>query len=227
MSNHKRKFSDSQRWAIWTVYGMKCFWCKKALEFASCEIDNIIPKATTKIVLKSLAKEYDLGADFSLTGYGNWVPGCRPCIEERSKTAFRPTQVLPGLFKIIRINIPLVEAKVRQIECEQSREALLKQLVEKIEKGEINPEFVKEIIEPFLSGVEVASKTNVEFRLSKSVRLFFSEEGLRMQPPSEIRYEKFVEGLVESSDWKTLSPERIKEGPIFGEGRRRRPGGGA
>lgn len=202
---------------------MQCFWCKKVLEFDSCEIDLVVPGATSKIVLKSMVKEYDLDADFSLNGAGNLVPACELCVNARAKAAFKPTQVLPSWVKIMRINSPLVEANVRQIEGEPSRVALLRQLVEKLERGEITPEVLKEVVEPFMDAVE-ASRIAAEFRLSDSVRLSFNKEGWRMQPLSEIRYEKLVDGIVESGEWKKRSAvERVNEGPEFGEGRKRRP----
>lgn len=225
--NSKQNFSSSQCWAIWTVYGMKCFWCKKQLEFAECKIDHVIPKTVSKIVLSSIIKEYNLGSDFSASGYENWVPSCSPCLRARAKGAYRPTPALPGLFKLIRINLPKIEAKVDQIERNQSIEAQLREIVQKLESGEVSQEYAEQVIGPFLRSIEGTPNGTVEFRLSESVRLFSSPDGLRMQPISEIRYQKFVEGMVESGDWKRKSTEQIREGPTFGEGRPRRPATGA
>jgi hypothetical protein len=227
MSKQKSKFSDSQRWAIWTAYGMKCAWCKKMLDFTEVEIDCVIPKSVSKIVLNSILKDYELGQDFSMNSLSNWVPACFKCVKSRAKGAFRPVPTLPGLFKLIRNSEQMIDAKIKLIEQQQPIESMLKQLVEKLERGEISREDAESIVAPFLRAVEGAPKTGIEFRLSPIVRLTFSEEGVRVQPAAEIRYEKFVDGMVEGGAWKKKSFDQVRDGETFREGRSRRPGSGA
>jgi hypothetical protein len=63
----------------------------------------------------------------------------------------------------------------------------------------------------------------VEFRFKESSVVFSSPEGIRLQPASEIHYQKMVERIVEGGDWKKKkSVEQLREG---GEGRRN-PGSG-
>jgi hypothetical protein len=131
----KHNFSASQCWAIWTAYGMKCFWCKKALEFTECQIDQVIPKSVTKIVLTSIIKDHNLGADFSTNSYANWVAACKPCSKKRSGSPFRPGPSLPSWFESIRHKAQQVEAKVKRIDGEQLPDSLLRQLVQKLEQG--------------------------------------------------------------------------------------------
>lgn len=199
---------------------MKCFWCRNPLEFSSCRIDCVVPLTTSKIVLRGLVKDFDLGDDFSLSSYENYVAACEACASARAKAKFKPTQIP---FKLIRANSPFIEEKVSRINAEPSAERLLRQLVERLERGEITPETLKNIAEPFLNAVEGSPKTVLEFRLNKSIRLLLNQEGLRMQPLSEIRYEKLVDGIIDSSEWKERPSEQINDGPTFGEGRKRRP----
>lgn len=219
MSKQKHYISDSQKWAIWTVYSMKCFWCKNPLEFSSCRIDCVVPLTTSKIVLRGLVKDFNLGDGFSLSSYENYVAACEACVSTRAKAKFKPTQIP---FKLIRETSPFIEAKVTRINAEPSGDRLLRQLVEKLERGEITPETLKSIVEPFLNAVEGSPKTVLEFRLNKSIRLLFNQEGVRMQPLSEIRYENLVDGLVESTEWMEHPSEQINDGPTFGEGRKRK-----
>jgi hypothetical protein len=222
VAKHKGKFTSSQRWAIWTVYGMKCFWCKKALEFADCEVCRVIPESVSKIVLASLVKDYKLGADFSIDEYNNLVASCRSCNKSKSKGAFRPSPALPGWFEAIRKNAERVVVKIQRIDGDQATEASLRQLVEMLERGEISHDDAEKIVAPFLAAVEGKPKASVEFRLSPKVCLSYSPDGLHLHSASEMRYQKMVENIVESGDWKKRSPERLREGPRFGEGR---PGG--
>ena len=226
-SKNKDRFSSSQVWAIWTAYGMKCFWCKKVLDFTECEVDHVIPKSTSKIVLNSLIKDNNLGADFALSSCANWVAACGPCSKKRAKGQLKLASDLPSWFNIIRNKIPLVEGKIRQIDGDQTLKLQLQELVAKVEKGEVSREFAERVAGPFLRSVEGSPNSNVEFRLGKTTRLFYGPEGLRLQPPSEIQYEKFVDRMVEGGEWKKKGVEQLREGPRFGEGRPRRPGSGA
>jgi hypothetical protein len=227
MGKRKSQVSSSQRWAIWTVYGMKCFKCRRPVEFDQCEIARVIPESVSKVVLASLAKDYDLGKDFSVNDSGNLLPFCRACNKGKANTSFRSSTVMQSWFELIRVKAPQVDAKIRLIDGDQTAESCLKLMVEKLERQDISPEDVERVLKPFLQSVEGKPKAIVELRLSDSVRLFFSEEGLRMQPVAEIRYQKFVEGMVESGDWRKRSAEVIREGPAFGEGHARKHRGGA
>lgn len=207
---------------------MKCFWCKRGLNFEECEVDHVIPQSTSKIVLKSMVKDYQLGTDFSIDDYGNWVPSCNACVKLRAKGAYRQSSALPSWFEIVRSKMRIVEAKVHQIEGEQSLESALRTLVEMAERAEITHDAVERIAGPFFKSVEGGSRGTVEFRFNQSVRLLVAPDGVRLVPQSEIRYEKLVDTIVESGDWKKRrSIEEIKEGPGFGEGRSRKPGTGA
>lgn len=207
---------------------MKCFWCRRALDFSDCLIDYVIPQATSKIVLKSMVKELLLGPEFSIHDYGNWVPACSSCIKRRAAGAHRQMAALPGFFDIVRNRRAAVEAKVRQLEGEQVLVSSLRALIEKSERGEITREDIENIAAPFLREVEGRQGGTMEFRLSRSVRLVLAPDGVRRVPQSEIRYEELAETIVESGDWKKRkSVEDLREGPCFGEGQSRRPGAGA
>lgn len=227
MSKQKSRFTDSQRWAIWTAYAMKCVWCKKSLDFTEMQVDSVIPKTVSKIILSSMLKDYELAQDFSTNSLANWVSACFKCAKTRARGVFRPVPALPQLFKLIKNNEGLIEAKIRLIDQEPSIESMLKKLVEKLERGEISREDAEAIVAPFLRAVEGSPKAAIEFRLSPIVRLSFSEGGVRVQPPAEIRYEKFVDGIVEGGAWKKKSVEQIRDAEEFREGRQKRPGFGA
>lgn len=198
---------------------MKCFRCRQLLEFDKCVICRLIPESTTKIVLKTLIKEYELGNEFSTDSIENLIPCCRPCSKDKAARTFRHSPSLKSWFEMIRSALPQIEAKIKLIDGEQSAEAALRLIAEKLERGELRTEDLEKVVKPFLELAEGRPKDTVELRLSDTVRLFYSVEGLRMQPVSEIRYEKFVDGMLESGEWKRRSPEQIREGPKFGEGR--------
>ncbi|MBX9687539.1 MAG: hypothetical protein K2X27_12605 [Candidatus Obscuribacterales bacterium] len=227
MGKQKNKISNSERWAIWTGHGMKCFWCKQGLDFSEFEIDRLIPKSTSRIVLKSLVKDYDLATDFSADCIGNLIPSCRPCAKRRANSSYRGDPAFTNLFKVMRERLPNIESKVHRIEADPALESKLRLLLEKLEQGEVSREDAELLAAPFLRAVEGSERGNLEFRFSPLIRIFLCPDGVRLQAPSEIRYEKLMERVVESADWKRKVVEEMREGPSFGEASSRKPGSGA
>lgn len=206
---------------------MKCFKCKRPVEFDRLYVSKVIPESVSKIVLSSLVKDYGLGSDFSASSAENLIPVCPACYKSKSGSLLPPSSSLKSWFEQIRVKLASVDARVNRIDGSKENSERLRLVIEKLEAGKISPEEVERIVRPFLESVEGKPNSPIEIRLSDSVRLSFSESGLAMQAVTEIRYQKFVEGMVESGDWRRKSSEQIREGPRFGEGRTRRPKSGA
>ena len=179
---------------------MKCFRCRKPISFDNCEIARLIPENVTKIVLSSIAKEYDLGSEFNLDGLQNLIPSCRNCKKDRAYKSFRHSAELKSWFEAVREKSEKIDAKIRLIDSEHSEK--LKIISEKLERGSVSPEDLERVLRPFIESVETKPRTNLELHLSDSVRLVYAAEGLKMQAASEIRYQKFVVGMVEGGDWR-------------------------
>lgn len=227
MGKNKNQHSFSQRWAIWTVYGMKCFKCSKPLNFLDCQIVRLLPESGNKALLASLIQEHGLAGDFSAKGDENLLPACRACRKTSPDALFKSAALARNWFKLIRLNAEKALAKIKLIDSEPMLESGLKQLIEKLEQGQLSPEDAEKILKPFLESSEGKSRSPIELRLSDAICYRFSETELVRVPLSELRYQKFVDGMVESGDWKRKSVERIQEGPGFGEGGLRRRKGGA
>ena len=94
----KYSFSVSERYAVYTVHGERCYLCNKPIDFASMEIDHVIPESLlgTKHLSEVLNK-YGLTSDFSINGFENWLPSCRKCNNEKSDHIFNPTPIIQVL----------------------------------------------------------------------------------------------------------------------------------
>lgn len=94
MSNYK--FSEAQRWAIYSTYGQVCYLCRKPVDFQTMEVDHILPEHLSKSpeLLANILKQYGLPEQFDLNDYGNWLPSCGPCNSTKLGTIFDPTPIV-------------------------------------------------------------------------------------------------------------------------------------
>ncbi len=96
----KFRFTIEQQFAIWRVYGKKCFYCEQPLPFKEVTIDHIIPEhiLADPEKLQAIKIEYGLNADFSINDYCNWVPAHFHCNRDKG-TAIYP--ITPALIMVL------------------------------------------------------------------------------------------------------------------------------
>ena len=98
---HYRKGGPNKelRLALWEVWGSKCYWCSKPVEFGFVQIDHIIPKDVTEPRLCELKRAYDLPHDFDLHDPQNLAPICTPCngAENKSNDTYNAPIVMTRL----------------------------------------------------------------------------------------------------------------------------------
>lgn len=74
----KRKFSDAERYAIYTAHKEKCYMCTKPVDLYSMQVDHVIPE-TLADDLEELAKTIQslgLPENFDIQSFENWLPSC-------------------------------------------------------------------------------------------------------------------------------------------------------
>lgn len=88
----KHKFSISERHAVYTVHGEKCYLCGRVLDMQTMEVDHVLPESLEKDAerLKTVLALFGLPPDFDLNAYGNWKPACRPCNGKKLAKVFEP-----------------------------------------------------------------------------------------------------------------------------------------
>jgi len=92
----KYRFTTEQRFAIWRVYGEKCFYCEQPLAFTDITIDHIIPEhiLDDPQQLEAIKIEYGLDADFSINDYCNWVPAHQHCNRRKGTAIYSASPAL-------------------------------------------------------------------------------------------------------------------------------------
>ncbi len=89
----KRRFSDAERYAVYTVHGEKCYMCREPIDLLTMEVDHIIPETLLEDPrrLATILAEYGLPVDFDLQSFANWQPACGPCNNRKRSSVFNPT----------------------------------------------------------------------------------------------------------------------------------------
>jgi hypothetical protein len=100
----KYRFSGEQQYALWRVYGKKCFYCQELLTFEEVTIDHVLPESildnTEK--LTTIKTEYGLGDEFLINDYCNWVPAHSHCNRRKGAALYRHAPALIAVLEEIK-----------------------------------------------------------------------------------------------------------------------------
>ena len=175
----KYKFSDSQRYAVYTVHGEKCYLCNCPIDLKSMHVDHVLPESLLgyKARLESVINEFGLDKDFEINSYHNWMPSYGPCNLKKLEEVFEPAPIV----KIILQRAAKKAAKALELEEKTvSKNAIgraLNTLKRSKEKGELTIEVITEL------------KPLVEFH--KNERLDeLKDEPIRLSPIYEVISDK-------------------------------------
>ncbi|MCB0960237.1 MAG: hypothetical protein KDB04_12040 [Acidimicrobiales bacterium] len=91
----KHKFKQTERHAVYSTHGEKCYLCGAALTMKSVEIDHVIPESLGDDPEAFAAAREALGRndDFDLNSYENWLPACRPCNQKKRAMVWEPSGI--------------------------------------------------------------------------------------------------------------------------------------
>ena len=92
----KHRFTIAEHFAIWRVYGQKCFYCEQPLAFTEITIDHVVPEHISDDAeqLRAIKILYGLDTDFSINDYCNWVPAHPHCNRGKAATVYPATPAL-------------------------------------------------------------------------------------------------------------------------------------
>jgi 5-methylcytosine-specific restriction endonuclease McrA len=123
-----RRFSASERRALWEAFNRRCFYCGDPLRFRALEVDHVVPKALPPSIDRAkLFEALGLSPDWDVDDAANLVPACATCNRGKGK-ALPSTQQLIILLTKARDRAPLVERLQEQFEREADADRLRAQL---------------------------------------------------------------------------------------------------
>lgn len=196
----KYRFSDSERWAVFSVYGQHCYLCRRPIDFRSMVVDHIIPEQllTEPEELKAILKAFNLPSTFDLNAFGNWLPACGPCNTSKSASRFEPSPLIQLQLQRARTLAPKASASAaatvtnRQIGSAFAAlsRASANQKVSAAELGPLVSDFLKahpdiaQLVRDTLDQAKltfsVTSQPVLELRLAENATVVFSEGGAEL-----------------------------------------------
>lgn len=92
----KYSFSVAEKWAVYSIHGDRCYLCTQPIDFASMEVDHIVPERLLGDLegLAAVRKEFGLASTFNLNDFENWLPACRRCNGQKSDTVFTAAPII-------------------------------------------------------------------------------------------------------------------------------------
>jgi hypothetical protein len=145
-----QKFSASQREALWLAHEKKCAYTRELLDVSSFHIDHIIPESLADGLteFEKVRTKLDLANDFDIFGYGNLLP-CRPGANlQKGQLVLDPahTRFFLGIAWSKKAE---VEANLEKIEKRTNRGKALILLQQCLDRGELTPLEVTNILEEY------------------------------------------------------------------------------
>lgn len=105
----KYKFSLAQKYAVYSVLGPKCVWCKKPVFFEDVEIDHIIPESIEESTLKDLVTKFKLAPNFTINSFYNWASIHSKCNKSKSADTFNAAPFIAEILHRISKKVPEIE----------------------------------------------------------------------------------------------------------------------
>ena len=182
-----QKFSASEREALWLAHEKKCAYTRQLLDVSNFHIDHIVPESLVEDPVKLQATKAELGlpADFDLFGYGNLLP-CQAGANLQKGSLVLDKSHTHFFLGIASSKKGEVESNLQKIDRRKSRGRAIILLQQCLERGELTPEEVSDILlkhserpeEIFrlLEGMQFANSTEIKFVAKAEI------ETLRDQP---------------------------------------------
>lgn len=96
----KKAFSATERLAVYTAHGEKCYLCTKPIDLKTMQVDHIIPDSLEGTAgLVEVLIQLGLPSTFNLQSYENWLPACGPCNNLKKDQVFEPVPIVLVLLK--------------------------------------------------------------------------------------------------------------------------------
>lgn len=144
---NKYSFSNSERYAVYTIHTEKCYLCTKPIDLASMEVDHILPEQLleNKKLLKSTLESFGLTESYNINSYENWMPSCRRCNNKKSQIIFKPTPIVQIELQKAKNKAKKVEKLVNDTVSKQKVSRALNIVKQAFNSGELSDSQIEEI----------------------------------------------------------------------------------
>lgn len=169
-----QSFTATQREAIWLAYDRKCAYTRQLLDISSFHLDHILPEslADDPLELSKTLLKLGLPAGFDLYDYANLAP-CQPGANLQKAALVLDPAHIHFFLGVAAAKKPVVEENLARIERRKNRGRAIILLRQALERGELSPEEVADILQK---------------HTDKPEEIFELLEGLQFADSTEIRH---------------------------------------
>lgn len=145
----KYKFSQSERFAIWSHHGRACYWCEEPLTLQETTIDHVIPENLLEkpAELTAVLEKFSLPKDFRINDFGNWLPAHDKCNKSKNGKALRLTQMTLGIIDKLQKEAEAVRRKEQKIKTDARKSDALGRIFAAKEAGTITKDDIMQVFD--------------------------------------------------------------------------------
>lgn len=149
MSVAKYKFSDAERYAVWTCHGRRCWFCLEPLELSVTTIDHFLPESLLRddSLRARVFAQYGLDDDFEINGFSNWLPCHTRCNQRKAAKVLRWSAASEFVLEELVRRAPKVEKVAHRIVKSELRSDLEGRLLAAIETGVVETHELRSLLE--------------------------------------------------------------------------------
>jgi hypothetical protein len=135
----KYNCSPSEKYAIYTVHGERCYLCRRPIDLDAMQVDHVIPESllcdsdALNAALASLGRT----AEFNLNSFANWMPSCVPCNIKKSDAVFDPSLLVQTSLQQAARLADRAAALASEVVSNQQVSKLLNLLMRKHEQNDL------------------------------------------------------------------------------------------
>ena len=139
----KRKFTDAERYAVFTAHGEQCYLCGEPVDLCAMQVDHVIPESLLgdRALLTEVLKNFGLPENFDLQSFSNWLPACGPCNNEKRSHVFRPTPMMQKHLDDLGKQAVVAEQLARRVVSNRQASSALNTLRRMYEGGQVDDKF--------------------------------------------------------------------------------------
>lgn len=149
------RFSESERVAIWTADGRKCFYERTPIRYGDLQIDHIVPERISESELATLRPS--LPANFEINSIENWVACHQDCNVRKGAVVFE-TRALLYYLQMAKKRAAEVRKILAELRVQGDNDKLLSALVVRIEQGHLSRRAVLSAINNLAEGADSKSE---------------------------------------------------------------------
>jgi len=148
----KRRFTYSERYAIWHCHGRRCWLCLEPLRLWDTTIDHFIPESLLAEDERRVRvlEEHGLPKTFDINGFDNWLPCHARCNQAKGQSTF---QFVPGNMLVLQQLLkagPGAERTAKRISSNNQKDKLFGRIFAALEEQTITPDDLRVMLDKFV-----------------------------------------------------------------------------